>query len=907
MTSVLTDVAVNDVVARCEQLLARAVENPTVRGWNSAVEAAGANDADAAARALADMPEQPRFVATLVLGLAFPAVLGTTAVALDESLPRSPERFDWSDCCELLTVVRWAERASELDATVLARICGRAYWRSAGIPLLAAVRVRLASDDVTSARRLYDAIPEYAVQEKAAACALLVVRGITTPDDAITDAIGNEIIQVGYEEAQALSCALTEYARAGIEPDAAAVVSTVEAMTRWGADRVEKDGRSAGLAIGAQACVRAGWLDHARTLADVLWDARNRDPVLAAIASGVGAPELVRILHHEPDLDEIRAETDLDRRLEDASARALGRFDTGDADAAIAALTTALNVTAAAAEAVDGSDLVTWARMLATGGDQDSATRIMTDLMPDKRLPRVGYQCAVDVLDADHGRAFLDAALSRQRELDMLGTATARTSTASYLARVVVRADDPDLELRFLRAVVAVAPREKVGLPRPSNFVENARAERIIATLRILDAARRGEDDAASLRRLEEWTRILPEPEQPWIAAAAVAYTAQRREVFAPDNAVPRPECLPGVAAELARRGRLEDALELVSRIALHDSFPEVLQQRTLVAVAEATSGESTSVIDAYRTCQETWDREDDEITDIGRRQFYLGTIMLACGDIDGAIDTAAQIPDVRQSHCGAGDLVAAIGAHLDTHPHLWTPERAQRLADTLGGEGIGIGDLMHPLMAIGPSVMEHHPQPFSLLVGARRKFSMHSGRGDSEIVRALEGLGLIRAGQYDTGIRCVTTAIAAAADSVSSMHYSYPQAYAQCAFGLPRDADDRDESIRRVCRLAEGHNPERTVRRVGSILNATPHEDLPLVATTLADLQVPHETMTLVHNRIGVALIRHADDPTLFPLESAPDRDTALVRVRQVAQFLARRGRLIEANALAAQCGLDV
>ncbi|GAB26138.1 hypothetical protein GOPIP_092_00560 [Gordonia polyisoprenivorans NBRC 16320 = JCM 10675] len=906
----LTDTQATEVVHRCERALAGITErseSSVLRGWRAAIEAARDGDGVRAAAALGVLPEHPRFAATIVLGLVFPAVLVATAESLDESLTVKPEALDWFDCCEMVTMMRWAESATDLDASVLAAVCARSHGRSAGLALLAGMRDRLNRDDVPAAALLHSYIPEYAKQEKATAAALLVIRGHLTADDAIRDAKGFGVIQDGREEAEALSSALAEYVRAGLRPDDDSVLTTIAAMKLWGDDRVPRDVRSYGLAFGAQACVRAGWLDHARSLAEILWDFNNKEPVLAAIESGVGQPERIRALHQVPTIDDIIIERTDERRLEAATARALGRFDDHDSEGALESLTVALDSGYAAADVVTPADRTNWARSLAAGGDQDTAVRILDSLMAAGELGPGAYSIPLEDLDIEHQRAFVVAAL-------MHGLATERTESgqsappaAIELADIVEQIGDPELETGLLRATAALGSHEDASLPSLARAAAGPvfRTTRIVETLRILDALHRDDDDEASVRRFREWGSVFDDAERPLLAAAAVAYIA---DLGSQQPQSVRPECLGPVAAELARRGRLDDALALIRGVGPDDlggQSPEKLHLSALLEVARASdSAEFKTVNRALNKCKSSWNAGGRDKADRALHKYYIGAIALACGDVDRALTAAAALPNVPYRGCGAADLAIDIAARMDAEPAQWTASRAAALIEALRGRGVRAENLVAALMRFGASTVEHYPELDSALTGLRFIFG-NRDPGDAALVDAVAGLGLVRAGHTRQGIGRIAEAVDTAQGK--RHHSASPFHFAEVVTELPAAMPERADLLRGACSLVrDSYNVEAAIGAAHRIIGLADADDLPLIAETLTDLALSQEYTQSVQNRIGVASIRHGVDASLLPLESATEPAAVRRHVRLAARFLARRGFLPEAKRLGALAGLQ-
>jgi hypothetical protein len=879
-----------DLVERCERVLAQNTESASVRGWRDAIAAAQRGDGAGAAEAVGALPEKPRFAATIVLGLAFPSVLVATAQAYDAAVPAGTVALDWQRCCEHLTVMRWAERARELEPRVLASLLNRAYYGAAGLALLAAIRDRVRANDLATARALYDEIPKFAKEERGAACALL---GIATNDvaemrAALAVATCKPIIQDGGEEAEALAAVLAEFAAAELPPDHEVVLECLKVLAKWAETRHQKDVRSYGVALAAQTCVRAKWMDHARALLEVIWDPRNRAPVEEAVASGRAAKAPQRKLD-EPTHEDIVAEKLADRRIEKATARALGRLDANDRDAALAAMHAALAAGDASAGTATPEARVAWARALAAGGRRDEAIAVLTALLPDG-LPRVGCELAVELLGTD-ARAFVEAALAHELELVTFSMSTNDPPAALYLAQLVARTSDPELECALIKAVAVVRKYED------SDGTNNSsqRIRRITETLRVLAGAYPELADATPTReRLDAWTAALGDHEasRGMIGGAAAALAAEPLDaIIKRCGGAIHPKHVPALAAEIARRGRLADALAVVAE---HE--PRT-QQPAYVAIARTitTPADRKKLVATFKKSKKTGRDRDAQ----GMWKFNLGTILLACDDVDGAIAVVSDMQDVRYSGYQPSDLARAFAKQLDAS-NAWTADRAAALAKVLGGPGIIHQDVRGAIFAVGPAAVAHHAERTNKpLASTRAKL----GRpGDAALVDAIEALGHLRANDRDRGVAQLAKAIeqALAGESI----YVASSDFVWCAAQLPRDVPERATLFARAFQHLKRHRPDDAKRAIERIFANLDPQDAPLAASTLAVTELPHESTTVVHDQLGELVAELLDDAALLPLEAATDPVTATRRVQQAARHLARRGQHASAMKLAHRCG---
>lgn len=877
-----------NLVERCEQVLAQNTESSSVRGWRAAIAAAEVGDGAAAAAALEPLPEKARFAATVVLGLAFPSVLVETAETYDRMVPEGTVALDWQRCCEHLTVMRWAERARELDARVLARLLNRAYYGAAGLALLAAIRDRVhGADDLAGARKLYEAIPKFAKGERAAACALLgmVSRDATAVREAIAAATSAPIIQVGGEEAEALAAVLAEYAAAKLAADRAEVVATVRALESWGKNRVEKDVRSYGIAFAAQTCVRAGWMEHARALAEVLWDAANREPVEAAIASGVAAPARERTLD-EPTLERVVAETSADYRLARATARALGRIDANDREAALAAMHAAFAASDASAGAADGEARVAWARALAAGGQRERAIAVLRAISPGG-MPRTGCELAVELFGADAG-PFVEAAIADGLAAVTYSWSRHEWPAAKYLAQLVARTNDAALETALIAATAVVRNLED----REHSQVGEQRRRRITETLRILaDAYPELADATPTTERLDAWTAALGDhPASKGLIGGAAAALASLplEDIVARCGGAVRSEHVRALAAEIAKRGRLADALTL---IASHEPGVQHASLREIARIV-TSAADRKKVIATYKKTKKSGRDKSAQ----GIWKFVLGSIQLACGDIDAAIATAADMDDVRVSESNAAYLARAIAKHLDTLPDGWTAARATALADVLGGTGVIPQDVRGGIFAVGPAAVAHGAQ----LATTRAKLTR---AGDAALVDAVEGLGHVRANDRPRGIAQLERAL----ELTLGGDWIYVDAsdFVWCVGQLPRDIPERDALFAKAFQRLRRENPRDARSAITRIFEDLDPRDAPLAAATLAATELPQESAAHAHDQLGELVATTLDDAALLPLEATTDPVTATRRVQQAARHLARRGEHDAAMALAKRCGL--
>lgn len=877
------------LVERCEHAMARNAESEAVRGWRAAIEAARKGDGGAAAEALATLPEKPRFAATIVLGLAFPDVLVATAVAYDGAVAEGTVALDWQRCCEYLTVMRWAAYARGVEPRTLGRLLKRAYYGAAGVALLAAIRDRAARKDFGAARELYAAIPKLAKEERGAAC---VVIGVATEDEkrlheAVTIATSKPIIQDGGEEAEALAAVLGEMATA-LAPSHEAVQACVDALVAW-QKPVAKDVRSYGIALAAQTCVRAGWIEHARTLAKAVYG--GREAVEAAIASGVAAPAPQRTLS-EPTLEEIAAESYADHRISKGTARALGRLDANDREAALAAVTAALAAGDAGAGTATAEQRVAWARALAAGGRRADAIGVLTSLLPGG-LPRSGCELAVELLATD-ARPFVEAAIAHGlAAVSFSWSSTTEPPAALFLAQLVARTGDPDLECQLIAATAVVGRHEDSD----GAVVAAQRVHRVSETLRVLaDAYPELADATPTAERLDAWTAALGDhpASRGLIGAAAAALAASPLDaITARCGGEIRTQHVRALAAEIAKRGRLAEALALVDR------YEPRTQQPAYVAIARAitTPADRKKLVATFKKSKKTGRDRDAQ----GMWKFNHGAILLATGDIDGALAVLGDMQDVRVSNYQPSDLARAIARTLDTLPDGWTAARATALANALGGPGIIPQDISAALLAVGPTAVAHHPERTKKPLAATR--AKYTRAGDAALVDAVEALGHIRAGDRARGVPM----LAAAIDTTLTADAIYVSAadFVWCATQLPRDIPERDALIANAFKRIARHQPDGARRAIERIFAAIDLQEAALAGTSLVAAGVPAEALEAARDQLGELVATMLDDAELLRLEAAADPVTATRRVQQAARHLARRGHHANADTLAKLSGL--
>ncbi len=872
-----------DLVERCLRAIEYGTESVTARAWRAAIAAGEAGDGAAAARVLGELGERERFAATVLLGVAFPEVRTATALAFDAAVPPGTGVVDWQMTCEYDLVERWAIACDDVAPETLGRLLGRAYYGSGNRALLAVIRDRLRRARIDEAVRLHATMHEMGKDDRGAARAAI---GRATNDDAhllaaIREAEQPPMIQSGGEETEALGAVLDELV--GLAADHPAVVTCVQRLLHWGKTYAEKDARSWGVARGAQACVRGGWLDHARALAEVVWNEQLRERCEAAIASGLVEPAAPRERGEEPTIEAIANQTFVDFRIRDATTRALYRLDAGDRDGAFASLLAGIDA-APPADAASAEEKVAWARALAAGGRRDDAIRVLRSVVDD--IPRAGCALAVELLGTD-ARPFVEAALAAHVEqIRFSNHYELIDEGATYLARLVARLDARDLELRLIEAVAVVHQYED------RERSENARwrVRRVTEVLRELANAYPELAGASpTAERLDAWAGALG-ADRALLGGAAAALANESLKDIERRVGTLRSEHVAPLAAELASRGRLADALAIATPL------DPSARQEALVAIAHActTAKDRQKVVAAFKKCpKSSRDRDAQQMW-----KHRLGEVLLANDDFDGAIEVLVGMQDCRVSHYGPGPLATRIAKRLDEDPARWTPARVTALLDVLASPHVIPQDMPVPLLAILPTAVVHAPE--IALAAAGRIRSKFRQAGDVALVWAALAAGKARAGDR----RANESFAGALGDAATGRPFhAAADDFMACVCAAP--IDDRDAVWMQAFELAATSEPRTAKGSIARIFRAIDPADAPLAARAIAASALPHEVLDHARDLLGELVADKLDDAALLPLDTAGDPATIRRRVQQAARHLARRGRHAEAQRLAAASGL--
>ena len=864
-----------DLVDRCLQTLAQGNTSLIGRAWRAALDAATAGDAAATVRALDGLAERERFVAMLVLGLAFPAVRREAAIAYDEAVAPDTKAIDWQWFCESALVERWAIAADDVSPDVLGGLLGRAYYGSGNRVALAVVRDRLARGRVQEAVQIHALMHDMGKDDRGAARAAI---GRAIEDDshllgAIREAECEPMIQSGGEETQALGAVLREFI--GLPADHAAVTKCVQRLLHWGKTYAEKDTRSYGVAQGVFACVRGGWIDHARSLAEVVWNGDLRAQCVAAIESGVVEPEPARGVE-EPTFDEIDKIAYADSRIFAATSRASCRLDAGDRDGAFASLLFGIDKVVSAEAGI--AEKAAWARALAAGGRRDDALAAVTAIV-GRDLPAEACALAVELLGTD-ARPFVERALEHELELVEYSTSYAKVDEpATYLARLVARVGAPDLEERLLRAVAVIREYED----REHAEVAKWRVRRITEVLRELANAYPELGGTPAQDRLDAWTAAVGD--KTLMGAAAAALANEPLPAILARVGTLRPQHAGPLAIELVRRGRLADALEIVTPL------EPWLRQAALVDIAGVCTApkDRQKVLAAFKKCPKT--SRDRDAQGVWKHRF--ARVHLAAGDLDGAIEILVAMQDCRISGFGPGPLAREIAKHLDEDPARWTAARTTALLDVVASPNVHPQDTLSPTLAIVPSALVHH-RDIALAGAAKIRTKLRQG-GDAALVVAAEALGHTRAGDRAVAAKKLGEALTAA--STQRAFYADASSFMTCV----TDVDHRDELWLQAFELGRNYEPRDVMRAVERIFDRLDPADAPLAARAIAATKLPREVADHARDLLADFVADRLDTDELFSL----DTGAILRRVRQAARFLARRGQHADAMRLARASGL--
>ncbi|MFT3899150.1 MAG: hypothetical protein QM728_02760 [Gordonia sp. (in: high G+C Gram-positive bacteria)] len=831
----LPDEEIARLIARCGQTAERWAQGGDAGPWDAAVAACRRGDGRSAAELLAGLGEGPRFVATAALGIAFPAVHADLAQAYDQSVPPGVTAVEWSDWSCHRFGTGWAASTAHLDPGVVLRLCRRSGVLASGAALLAATRSRLVLGDVAGARLLADGIDEYDKEDRAVAHAvLLIVTG--NPEfsaQAVRSAVAEPIIQAGGEEAGALAAVLAEYAAARLPAGHLAVVEAVTKLVSWTERRFpgDRDARLASVLAAAKSCVRAGWTDHAHALADCVHDEQARTEIDGVIVSGIApddSPPPVR----EPDLAEIREEAVEDSRMRLATERADARFSTGDHNGALAAIGAFFTPTVEPDKWDRARARDDWALALARGGSPERAAAILLEQIGEGTPTDTGW-AAAHLLPPPQARQLVEAGLDHGWATAIRWTQSRPYSgtqldppVAAELIRMATRTDDEELADRVVTAALGHDPSTMY------------RDERVELVLRLLGDAR------------PDWFEVVHERLDDHDLALAVS----------------------GRALALARRGELPEALRTAAKCA----EPRIHHQ-VLLRIAEISP--DPTVARAFAKSKKGGNDHDYR----GAWLCNRGIVELRCGQVDDAIATAAEMPDVRITGVMARDLVTAIVAAL-TAQDAWSPERVQALADTAAGQGVDYWDMPGLLAEVGPTIVAHHPD--RSLAAARQRLS--SMTGGWPFLDGVEAVGRAVGGDSDGVHDALCYALDAAKQESGDID---PALWTRVCAQLPPDFPERAGFLGDSVRLLRQQSPDaatRSLRRMFAHLDAG---DAWLPDVLVRDEEFPAATAHAVDDCLGEFVADRGDDSDNIPLERSADPVAADRRLQQAARYLARRG----------------
>jgi hypothetical protein len=800
------------LVDRCRRALANRGESATARGFREALAAAEAGQGDEAAKALSALGEPERFVATVLIGVAYPGVRRATAIAFDAAVPPAMQALSWSFLCERRLVERWAIACDDVGPEVLGRLLGRAGYASAATMALAAIRARLAAGRTDDAIALLATIDAAAKEERAAARAA-IGRKLDNEGEllvAIREAERRPMVQYGFEETQALADILRELM--DLPPTHGVVERCIARLKYWGRTRVEKDARSYGVTSAVEVCVQAGWLEHARALVEVVWGKKLRARCERAIASGK-IEEAAREPLVEPNLDAITSERTARARIRTATTRALCRLDAGDREGAFASLLLGIDGGGIAKPPAD-REIVDWARALASSGQRKDALvalRVALEERPSSDLVALAAE-----LGGPETREFANSAFAPELQSKMVASME-RLAAATSAARLVACVHDRELEARL---IATMAEERFDG--------GDAKAKRFWRLCAVVGELARGLSSAAERReRLEAWGPLLGPEKHVLAAAPELLVDVPLAELSAAVGTLDA-DLAPPLAGALARAGRWADALELVTPV-----MPW-RRQEAIVQIAQgcATHADRKKVIAAYKKCPKHSSKREAQ----GIWKFHFAEIHLLDDDVDAALDVLSKLKLTAYAHFGPGALASAIAAWLDADAARWTPERASVLLDVIGGPNLHPQNTLDPVFVIAPRVIQHVPELAPQLDRVRSKFRHGT---DAAAVSAAEALGHAYAGDPAAAAKLLDSALTLAHESGAGW-YASAAYFLKCLCAAPMQ--DRDALWGRAFALVADNEPDKAANDLSQIFSRLGVADVKLAADALGSIQLPRE-----------------------------------------------------------------
>jgi hypothetical protein len=866
---------VHAAVVATRAALERTAERPMRAVLAKARTAAIRGDGARMAAELAGLAERERLVATVGLELLFPAVAGPAAVALDATLPRDARVVDWSELVPLEAMETWAEAALErVTAPTLAGLVARAFHVSAGRLAASLVRRAIARGRAGDARTLHASIPPEAKEARAVAGAVIALaeqeaeardRGLSS---AIDHASAEPIVQDGGEEVEALASLLAELAE--LPPSHRAVIATREAIERL-CDRFidRKDTRSRGAARALEACARAserdaGWLAHAHALR--VWVASG--PLREAADAAIARPASIVVSEAAPlpapPLPELRGLRALAPRAFGAMAHVLAASRAERVEEGIEALSVAIEPTLALRAS---PELVArWLQHL----PRDRAARVLA-AWDEPVLPPLAYRLAPRVLEGAAARAFVERSLVHGRVYERYGDGYYRTELVAEVLGAVAAASDEETCARLLHAACAVRQHED----RVESDAWRVRRQRVRVVIAAL-APRLGLDWVAA--RLPECDRARLAAASGLLAELGLAAACERV------GGVIEPLDAPALAAALADRGRIDEAIELAS--ALEPSAAVA----AFLAIARPTLDAKVrrKLLAAFKKVPKLGRAREDQTL----RAHQLARAMLRLGELEAALEALAELGDCRYADHGPAALAEEIVAFLDASPHERTRARIEAILDTLCSDRVIQQELARRVAPLLEWAVVHvGPEPLQLHVAALRHRC--PGAAGAHVDAGLAA-GLARRGESEAALRSFDDALAAAGRAQRT--FFSPAVLARAAQRADLATLDpsrlaavltllgRDAASIRAC-APELRGAARDVLRA-----ALPRSELPADARAAL--------------RIGLATADASEgdvDAVLRSLEACQDPREIIERAGELVCALAVRGELEASFAVAA------
>ncbi len=878
----------NDATERARAALQRASSSPARALLARAREAASRGDGAGVAAELAGLPERERFVATVGLDLLFPAAMGPAAVALDAAVPAGRDVVDWSRLAFPPAMLAWGDLAIDhLPAQVLASLVRRAYYGSAGRLALLLVRRYLEVSRLEDARVLHGAIDVLAKSPRASARAAIALASPPEVRDAellaaVAEASGAPIIQDGGEEVEALAdllAALDVLPASHLAVDAAC--RAIASLSDRFVDR--KDTRAYGAALAVVACARAAandtaWLDRAKTLRALVYGpAEHADAAIEAATTGAPIAESPpRGSVAVRSLESVRAEPRIESRAEHALEHVLEASRAGRIDDGLEALAVALEPTV---PAVVTPDLV--ARFVESLPRGRAAALLALWAAPV--LPERAYRLAPKVLDGDAARAFIERSIENGRVHATFSAEpyAPKIPVAGTLAEIAAPLGDEALAARVLEAALVIREHEE----REGSENERQRKIRVGSVIAAL-APRFGLEWVASRVGDADRARLAAAATE----VAALGMTA----VTARCGPIDSREGVP-LAKAFADRGDLDAALTIAVDL---DPTHGI---QVLSALARPTLDPKTKkkLLAAFKKVPKLGSTKEDRTM----RAHQLARLELALGDLDGALESLADLGDCRYAGHGPAALAREIAEHLDQHPAERTTARIDAILDTLCSDRVIRQELAR---SVGPliewGVLHAGPEHVAMHVTALR----HRCAGaDASHVDAGRAAGLARRGDHAGAAHGFDDALALTKHTQRA--FFDPAALVRAARAASLAEHDPARFVAVIETFGLGDAGKAAHRASAAVADFGDAERAALRAG-LARAELPAQLKAGLRTGLALADARAGDvEHVLRSLESAVEAAEVVERVGHLACALAVSGAIDAAEATAALVGMPV